>query len=184
MSRYGARCVWLTGLSGAGKTTIAMALISLLEQKNMRAYLLDGDVIRQGLNADLGFTTTDRNENVRRVSYLATALVDAGVYAIVSSISPYAEARDRARSMFEPDDFIEVYVATPLDVCVERDTKGLYRKALRGELKNLTGWDDPYEAPVNPEVVIDTGEVSASYAAAKIFESLVPNTVSASCRCA
>jgi bifunctional enzyme CysN/CysC len=149
-------CVWLTGLSGAGKSTIA----GLLEQRVLAAgghpYVLDGDNLRHGLNKDLGFTAADRVENMRRVAEVARLMVDAGLVVIASLISPFRAERDWARSRFGPGQFLEVLVTAPFEVCAERDPKGLYAKALRGELPNFTGVDSPYEAPVAPELVLDT----------------------------
>jgi bifunctional enzyme CysN/CysC len=173
----GAKCIWFTGLSGAGKTTIATLLVDRLRLSGIHTYLVDADVVREGLNADLGFCSLDRIENVRRISYLAATLVDADVHAIVTSISPYAECRNKARAIFPTGGFVEVYVATPFSVCADRDTKGLYDRAKRGELTRLTGWDEPYEAPACPEIFIDTAELSARDAADKVFDFLDRNSI-------
>jgi bifunctional enzyme CysN/CysC len=149
-------CLWLTGLPAAGKSTIAKALENRLYAAGRHTYLLDGDEIRLGLNKDLGFSEADRNENIRRVSEVARLLVDAGLVTIVSFISPYRAQRDHARSLFEPGEFYEVFVDTPLTECERRDPKGLYAKARRGELKNFTGIDGPYEPPLVPEVHLRT----------------------------
>ena len=149
-------CLWLTGLPAAGKSTIANVLEKRLFAAGHHTYLLDGDEIRLGLNKDLGFSETDRNENIRRVSEVARLLVDAGLVVIVSFISPYRAQRDRARSLFEPGEFLEIFVDTPLQECERRDPKGLYAKARRGELKNFTGIDGPYEPPASPEVHLQT----------------------------
>ncbi len=149
-------CLWLTGLPAAGKSTIANALEKRLFAAGHHTYLLDGDDIRLGLNKDLGFSETDRNENIRRVSEVARLLVDAGLIVIVSFISPYRAQRDRARSLFGPMEFLEIFVDTPLRECERRDPKGLYAKARRGELKNFTGIDSPYEPPDSPEVHLQT----------------------------
>ncbi|MGO9324906.1 MAG: adenylyl-sulfate kinase [Terracidiphilus sp.] len=148
--------LWLTGLPAAGKSTIANALEKRLYSAGRHTYLLDGDEIRLGLNKDLGFSEADRIENIRRVSEVARLLVDAGLIAIVSFISPYRAQRDHARSLFEPGEFFEIFVDTPLPECERRDPKGLYAKARRGELKNFTGIDSPYEPPVSPEVHLQT----------------------------
>jgi bifunctional enzyme CysN/CysC len=155
-----AQCIWLTGLSGSGKSTIANLLEKRLHAEGRHTYLLDGDNVRHGLNRDLGFTEADRVENIRRVSEVARLMVDAGLVVIVSLISPFRAERAMARSLFEPDEFIEVFVNTPLSECEKRDVKGLYAKARRGELKNFTGIDSPYEAPENPEVNLQTAGVS------------------------
>lgn len=170
--RVSAKCVWFTGLSGAGKTTIATLLVDQLRRSGLHTYLLDADVVREGLNADLGFCSLDRIENVRRISHLAATLVDADVCTVVTSISPYAECRNKARRIFPADGFVEVYVAAPFSVCANRDTKGLYGRAKRGELTRLTGWDEPYETPACPEIVINTTEFSACDAANQVFNFL------------
>lgn len=149
-------CLWLTGLPAAGKSTIANALEKRLFAAGRHTYLLDGDDVRLGMNKDLGFTEADRIENIRRVSEVARLLVDAGLIAIVSFISPYRGQRDHARSLFDPGEFIEIFVDTPLQECERRDPKGLYAKARRGELKNFTGIDSPYEPPLTPEVHLQT----------------------------
>jgi bifunctional enzyme CysN/CysC len=149
-------CIWLTGLPAAGKSTIANALEKRLFAAGHHTYLLDGDEIRLSLNKDLGFSEADRNENIRRVSEVARLLVDAGLIVIVSFISPYRAQRDRARALFERGEFLEIFVDTPLRECERRDPKGLYAKARRGELKEFTGIDSPYEPPVSPEVHIRT----------------------------
>jgi bifunctional enzyme CysN/CysC len=149
-------CLWLTGLPAAGKSTIANALEKRLFAAGHHTYMLDGDDIRLGLNKDLGFSEADRIENIRRVSEVSRLLVDAGLIVIVSFISPYRAQRDRARSLFEPGEFLEIFVDTPLRECERRDPKGLYAKARRGELQEFTGIDSPYEAPVSPEVHLQT----------------------------
>jgi bifunctional enzyme CysN/CysC len=149
-------CLWLTGLSAAGKSTIANALEKRLFVAGRHTYLLDGDEIRLGLNKDLGYSETDRIENIRRVTQVARLLVDAGLIVIVSFISPFRVQRDHARSLFSPGEFLEIFVDTPLPECERRDPKGLYAKARRGELKNFTGIDSPYEPPISPEVHLQT----------------------------
>jgi len=148
--------VWLTGLSGSGKSTVAVSLERLLVAAGRPAYRLDGDNLRHGLNADLGFTAADRDENVRRAGEVARILADAGVVAIVPLISPYRAGRDRARAAHDADGvpFVEVFVDTPIEECERRDPKGLYAKARAGEITGFTGVDDPYEAPESPELVL------------------------------
>ena len=148
------RCIWFTGLSGSGKSTIASLLEKKLHAEGAHTYLLDGDNVRHGLNRDLGFTEVDRVENLRRVAEVAKLMVDAGLVVLVSFISPFRAERRAARELFEPEEFLEVFVDTPIEECERRDTKGLYAKARRGELKNFTGIDSPYEPPENPEVQI------------------------------
>jgi len=152
-------CIWLTGLSGAGKSTIADALEQYLFSRGMHTYILDGDNLRHGLNRDLGFTESDRAKNTERVAEVAKVLVDAGLITIVAIISPHRSDRAHARSLFSIGEFVEVYVDTPLDVCETRDPKGLYVKARRGEIPNFTGISSPYEPPENPEVHISTVDI-------------------------
>ena len=149
-------CLWMTGLSGAGKSTLANALEQELNKQAKHTYILDGDNLRHGLNSDLGFSESDRNENVRRAAEVAQLMVDAGLIVIVGLISPFKKERDWARSVFKPNQFKEIYISTRLEECEHRDTKGLYEKARRGEVKDFTGIDSPYEAPDNPDVIIDT----------------------------
>ncbi|HME62922.1 MAG TPA: adenylyl-sulfate kinase, partial [Candidatus Binatia bacterium] len=156
MKHQQARCLWFTGLSGSGKSTIANLLEKRLHADGRHTYILDGDNIRHGLNRDLGFTEEDRVENIRRVGEVAKLLVDAGLIVIVAFISPYRAERELARGLFDPGEFIEVFVDTPLEECERRDVKGLYAKARRGELKNFTGIDSDYEAPLAPEIHLHT----------------------------
>jgi bifunctional enzyme CysN/CysC len=166
------RVVWLTGLSGSGKSTIANLLEEKLIARSAHSYLLDGDNVRHGLNKDLGFTAADRVENIRRVAETAKLMLDAGLIVITSFISPFRAERTMARGLFDEDEFIEVFVDASLEVCEQRDPKGLYKKARKGELKNFTGLDSPYEAPLHPDLVIDTVTMSAEEAAEKIIARL------------
>ncbi len=166
--------LWLTGLSGSGKSTIANVIEKKLARMNRHTFLLDGDNVRHGLNKDLGFTETDRVENIRRVGEVAKLMTDAGLIVITAFISPYRSERDMVRNMMQPGEFIEVFVDTPLDVAESRDVKGLYAKARAGELKNFTGIDAPYEAPEAPELRIDTTALSAEEAADLIIARLIP----------
>ena len=156
MKHQQARCLWFTGLSGSGKSTIANLLEKRLHADGKHTYILDGDNVRHGLNRDLGFTEADRVENIRRVAEVAKLLVDAGLIVLVAFISPYRAERQLARGLFEPGEFVEVFVDTPLEECERRDVKGLYAKARRGELKNFTGIDSDYEPPRFPEVHLAT----------------------------
>lgn len=151
-----AQCIWLTGLSAAGKSTIANRLDSKLFARRKHAYVLDGDNIRHGLNRDLSFSVADRSENIRRVAEVARIIVDAGLISIVSFISPFRAERQYARSLFKPGEFIEVYVATPFAECERRDPKGLYGRARRGDIKDFTGIDSAYEEPEDSEIVVST----------------------------
>ncbi len=166
--------IWFTGLSGSGKSTVAAACERLLVADGRPAYLLDGDNLRHGLNGDLGFSAGDRDENVRRVAEVARLFADAGVVALVPLISPYRVARDRARALHEAAGvpFYEVFVDTPLEVCEERDPKGLYAKARAGELTGMTGIDDPYEAPESPDLVLIPDDGRAVAAATRVLALL------------
>ena len=164
--------LWFTGLSGAGKSTIANLVEKKLLAEGRHTYLLDGDNVRHGLNRDLGFTEEDRVENIRRVAEVAKLMADAGLIVLVSFISPFRAERDMARTMAEEGEFFEIHVATPLEVAEARDVKGLYKKARAGQLKNFTGIDSPYEAPLDPEITIETTAVSAEDAASLIVAHL------------
>ncbi|VWC40293.1 adenylylsulfate kinase [Burkholderia lata] len=167
------RIVWLTGLSGAGKSTIANLVEKRLHALGKHTYLLDGDNVRHGLNRDLGFTEADRVENIRRVAEVARLMLDAGLITLVSFISPFRAERDMARALVGPDEFVEVFVDTPLAVAEERDPKGLYKKARRGELKHFTGIDSPYEPPAQAELRVDTVAESPEEAADRIVAYLL-----------
>ncbi|QDX82662.1 adenylyl-sulfate kinase [Denitratisoma sp. DHT3] len=167
-----AAVLWLTGLSGAGKSTIANLVEKKLHASGRHTYLLDGDNVRHGLNKDLGFTDADRVENIRRVAEVAKLMVDAGLITLVSFISPFRSERRMARNLVTDGEFIEIYIDTPLSIAEERDPKGLYKKARRGELKNFTGIDSPYEAPESPEIRIDTTALSPEQSADRIIAAL------------
>ncbi|MFL0802379.1 MAG: adenylyl-sulfate kinase [Agarilytica sp.] len=160
--RYGQKptVIWFTGLSGSGKSTSADALEKALFAKGYCTYLLDGDNVRHGLCGDLGFSDRDRVENIRRVGEVAKLMVDSGQIVLSSFISPFRRERQMVRQMVGPGEFIEVYVNTSVDVCEQRDPKGLYKKARLGEIRNFTGIDSPYEEPDNPEIVLDTKSLS------------------------
>ena len=166
------RCLWLTGLPGSGKSTIANLLEQRLVTEGRHTYVLDGDNVRHGLNRDLGFTEADRAENIRRVAEVARLMVDAGLIVIVAFISPYRAEREFARGRFEPGDFREVFVDAPLETCEARDPKGLYARARRGEVKNFTGISSPYEPPEAPDLRLDTGTESAERCVERVLESL------------
>ena len=169
------RVVWLTGLSGAGKSTIANLVEKRMQADGRHTYLLDGDNVRHGLNKDLGFTEEDRVENIRRVAEVSKLMVDAGLIVLVSFISPFRAERRMARELMEDGEFVEVYVATPLAVAEQRDVKGLYAKARAGQLKNFTGIDSPYEEPENAEITVDTTTLSPEQAAEDIVDWLAKN---------
>ena len=156
LSGHRGRVAWLTGLSGSGKSTIANAAEKILHEQGYRTYILDGDNVRHGLSKDLGFTVADRVENIRRIAEVAKLMLDAGVIVLTAFISPFRDERDMAKSLFEPEDFLEVFVDTPLAVAEERDPKGLYKKARRGELPNFTGIDSEYQPPKDPSLILTT----------------------------
>jgi adenylylsulfate kinase len=164
--------VWLTGLSGSGKSTIAVELEKRLLERGVRTYILDGDNIRHGLNKNLGFSPGDRTENIRRIGEVAKLFSDAGLVALTAFISPYRADRDQVRAIMQPGDFIEVFVDCPVEVCEQRDVKGLYKKARAGEIKEFTGISAPYEAPSKPEMVIETSGQSVEKSALQILAYL------------
>ena len=164
--------VWLTGLSAAGKSTIAVILERMLLERGKHAYRLDGDNIRHGLNKNLGFSAEDRAENIRRIGEVAKLFTDAGVIAVASFISPYRRDRDAVRANLGPGEFVEVYVKVSVEAAERRDPKGLYKKARAGEIKGFTGIDDPYEPPEHPEIVIDTETTDPEAAAAQVLSHL------------
>jgi bifunctional enzyme CysN/CysC len=166
-------CVlWFTGLSGSGKSTVANLVEKRLHDMGRHTYTLDGDNVRHGLNKDLGFTDADRVENIRRVGETARLMVDAGMIVLVSFISPFQSERRMARELLDDGEFIEVFISTPLEVCEQRDVKGLYARARRGEIKHFTGIDSDYEAPENAELDLNTAEIAAEVAATRIVEYL------------
>ena len=164
--------IWMTGLSGSGKSTIAYTLEHALVQRGHLAYVLDGDNVRHGLNKNLGFSAEDREENIRRIGEVANLFADTGVITITAFISPYRKDRDINRELLGQGNFVEVYCKAPLDVCEQRDPKGLYKKARAGEIKGFTGIDDPYEEPLNPEMVIQTDQTSPQEATVALIERL------------
>jgi adenylylsulfate kinase len=166
--------IWFTGLSGAGKTTLAQAIVSELNARNVKVEVLDGDEVRTNLSKDLGFSRDDRDTNIRRIGYVSRLLSRNGVGVIAAAISPYRDVRAEVRHEITSDggDFIEVYVHCPIDVLTQRDVKGLYKKALAGEIKEFTGVSDPYEAPLSPEVIVDTDSESIEESARKIIAAL------------
>jgi len=164
--------IWLTGLSGSGKSTIAMALERKLFDAGRQVFVLDGDIIRTGLCQDLGFSSKDRTENIRRIGEVARIMANSGLCVIVSFISPFRVDRDRVRDAMLEDCFIEVFVNAPLEVCEKRDTKGLYARAIRGEIADFTGISSPYEPPVSPEVELNTDRLSVAEAVDSVLSFL------------
>ncbi len=164
--------VWFTGLSASGKSTIACLVEQMLIERKKFAYRLDGDNVRMGLNKNLGFSAEDRTENIRRIGEVAKLFTDAGVIVLASFVSPYQKDRNAVRAILKPDEFVEVFVKVSIDEAARRDPKGLYKKALAGEIKGFTGIDDPYEAPLEPEILIDTELEEPLVAATKVIQYL------------
>lgn len=162
--------VWFTGMSGAGKTALAIRLEQELRRRGLRVERLDGDIVRQGLTSDLGFSKEDRDRNIERVTFVAKLLTRNGVAVLCSFISPYRQARDNARK--QTGNFVEVYCYAPLEALIERDVKGLYKKALAGEIENFTGISDPYEEPVDPEVIINSATETIEESLSKVWSKL------------
>lgn len=167
--------LWFTGLSGSGKSTIANAVDALLFKRGNHTYLLDGDNVRHGLNGDLGFSDQDRVENIRRISEVAKLFVDAGLIVSTAFISPFASDRAMATDMLSEGEFIEVFVDTPIDICEQRDPKGLYKKARAGEIKDFTGIDSDYDIPQSPQIHLKTENLSIEQCAQQIVDYLIAN---------
>ncbi|WP_296120001.1 adenylyl-sulfate kinase [uncultured Bacteroides sp.] len=166
--------IWFTGLSGSGKSTIAIALERELHKRGILCRILDGDNIRSGINNNLGFTEADRVENIRRIAEVSKLFLDAGVITIAAFISPNNDIREMAAHIIGEDDFLEVYVSTPLEECERRDVKGLYAKARKGEIKNFTGISAPFEAPAHPALTLDTSVLSLEESVNKLLELILP----------
>ena len=164
--------IWFTGLSGSGKSTLANAVNEVLHLDGLSTYVLDGDNIRHGLCKDLGFSDEDREENIRRIGEVANLFMNAGIITITAFVSPFNNDRNKVRNIIGSKDFIEVYCSADIDVCERRDTKGLYKKARLGEIKEFTGISSPYEAPVNPEIVVDTGSLGLNDSVEKVINYL------------
>lgn len=169
--------LWFTGLSGAGKSTIAGAVEQTLFEMGHHTYLLDGDNVRHGLNKDLGFSDEDRVENIRRIGESAKLMVDAGLLVMTAFISPFRNDRKIVRDLMEEHEFVEIFMSTPLEICEQRDPKGLYKRARQGEIKNFTGIDSDYEEPENPELVINTAQYSISECVEQIIDYLKSNNI-------
>lgn len=164
--------IWFTGLSGSGKSTLANAVNEVLHLDGLSTYVLDGDNIRHGLCKDLGFSDEDREENIRRIGEVANLFMNAGIITITAFVSPFNNDRNKVRNIIGSKDFIEVYCSADIDVCESRDTKGLYKKARLGEIKEFTGISSPYEAPVNPEIVVDTGSLNLNDSVKEVINYL------------
>lgn len=164
--------LWFTGLSGAGKSTVAHAVEEALHQRGCRTFVLDGDNVRHGLCKDLGFSITDRTENIRRIGEVSKLFTEAGVIVLTAFISPLRSDRDGVRAILKPKDFFEIHCAASLDVCEGRDVKGLYKKARAGEIKEFTGISSPYEAPLDPELLVDTGKMTVEEAVLAVLNLL------------
>jgi adenylylsulfate kinase len=169
--------LWFTGLSGAGKSTLAHAVEKELFDKGCRTYVFDGDNVRHGLCSDLGFSVEDRQENIRRIGEMSKLFLDAGMIALTAFISPYQSDRDRVRSLVKQYEFIEIYCKADLSVCENRDVKGLYARARRGDIKDFTGISSPYEPPIKPELVLNTGQEPLQYCVDKVLAYLVSRGV-------
>lgn len=168
------KVIWFTGLSGSGKTTLATSLEELLRSQGFRTCLLDGDVIRKGLNKDLGFSDADRRENIRRIAEVSKLMIDSGLIVLSAFISPFQADRASVRKIVGDENMIEVFVDCPLEVCEQRDTKGLYKKARSGELGNFTGISSPYEPPLHAEIVVATNRLSVQQSVDMLAMSIVP----------
>ena len=177
IKKHSSCIIWLTGLSGAGKSTVADLLEQKLNKQNKHTFLLDGDNLRHTLNQDLGFSDDDRNENIRRIGHVGKLMVDAGLIVIASFISPFEKQREFTRNLFEKNEYIEVFLNTPLEVCEQRDIKGLYQKARSGQLKDFTGIDSAYEKPKKPEITLDGANYSADELSDKIINYLSENKI-------
>lgn len=169
--------VWFTGLSGAGKSTIAHAVEERLHQRGCRTYVFDGDNVRQGLCSDLGFSKEDRAENIRRIGEMMKLFVDAGIIALAAFISPFRADREKVRRLLGDEDFIEVYCRCPVEVCEQRDIKGHYKRARSGEIKEFTGISSPYEEPKNPDIILDTADISIEESVQRVIDLLIKKGV-------
>ncbi len=172
MNKHRSVIIWFTGLSGSGKSTLAHAVEEELHQDGCRTFVFDGDNVRHGLCANLSFSAEDRHENIRRIGEMAKLFIEAGVIALTAFISPFKADRERVRALVSENDFIEIYCNSPLAVCEERDVKGLYKKARRGEIKNYTGISSPYEEPEHPDLVLDTANETVETNVEKVLELL------------
>ena len=169
--------LWFTGLSGSGKSTIANCVEQELHKNSIHTYTLDGDNIRKGLNSDLSFSSEDRSENIRRIAETARLMMDAGLVVLAAFVSPYRKDREHIRNVVGDDNMVEIYINTSVEECERRDVKGLYKKARKGEIKNLTGISAPYESPLHPDIQINTEEVTIVDAAKQIINFIIPKLI-------
>ena len=169
--------LWFTGLSGSGKSTIANCVEEELHKNSIHTYTLDGDNIRKGLNSDLSFSSEDRSENIRRIAETARLMMDAGLVVLAAFVSPYRKDREHIRNVVGDDNMVEIYINTSVEECERRDVKGLYKKARKGEIKNLTGISAPYESPLHPDIQINTEEVTIVDAAKQIINFIIPKLI-------
>ena len=172
LNKHRSVIIWFTGLSGSGKSTLAHAVEEELHQDGCRTFVFDGDNVRHGLCANLSFSEEDRHENIRRIGEMSKLFIEAGVIALTAFISPFRVDRERVRALVSENDFIEIYCNSPLEVCEERDVKGLYKKARKGEIKNYTGISSPYEEPEHPDLVLDTANETVETNVEKVLELL------------
>ncbi|UTW62707.1 adenylyl-sulfate kinase [bacterium SCSIO 12741] len=166
--------IWFTGLSGSGKSTLANEVEKRLFEQGITTYTLDGDNIRRGLNGDLDFSAEGRQENIRRIAETAKLFCDAGIVTLTSFISPFAKDREQAKAIVGPEDFVEVFVDCPIEICIKRDVKGLYRRAINGEIPEFTGINSPYETPESPDIRVDTGTRSLETSTQEVLDYLIP----------
>ncbi len=172
LKKHASFLLWFTGLSGSGKSTIANAVEKALFNKEIHTYTLDGDNVRKGLNNNLSFTPEDRTENIRRIAEVANLMIDAGLVVLAAFVSPYQKDRENIKQIVGADNYVEIFINTPIEECERRDVKGLYAKARSGEIKNFTGINAPYEAPINPDIEIDTTQVSVEEAVSIILNKI------------
>jgi len=169
-----AKVFWMTGLSGSGKSTIAIGVEKELHKKGFLTQILDGDNVRSGINNNLGFTENDRIENIRRISEVSKLFLNCGIITINSFVSPTVEIREQARNIIGVNNFVEIFINAPLEICEERDVKGLYKKARNGEIKNFTGIDAPFEAPIKADIEVNTAKLSIEQSIQKVLENILP----------
>lgn len=174
LNNHQAKVLWFTGLSGSGKSTLAGKLEAYLHKKGFRTYLMDGDNVRKGLNADLDFSEYGRKENIRRIAEVSKLFVDAGIIVSTAFISPFIEDRNAAKKLIGEENFLEIYIECPLEICEQRDIKGLYKKARAGKIKDFTGIDSPFEPPVNPDIKVNTGTESVEECLKQMIEEIEP----------